>query len=168
MIIGQMTTGVLSKMEESKEFRFFLTGSRFFGIDGVNSDHDFFIGLGDKSEYMVKDELSLYRQLTEWGFSPTDAYEYRQLDLITEMVWRHYRENVDVCIIKWNCLFVKMNTQDMMKRHFLKVLNVLPKEDRSHLWNSLYEYEFRVSGESLEQKMSQAPRSSRPTKWPRV
>jgi len=89
MIICKVNSTVYTITEmENSNFKFFLTGSRFFGTHHENSDWDFF----------VEDSPQIRKVLENWGFVEENKYHY--FDMLTNIVYAHKQANIHVQCVK--------------------------------------------------------------------
>ena len=134
MIIGQNQPNIkqmeiVSRLQQS-EFKFYLTGSRFFGDPRPDSDWDFFCGW----------DVGIYSFLKSLGFEViprvnmliTDKQLYD--DDNCAIVYRH-ECGVDVQF-QYNLRKKFMAQQVIAMRYSTK--GIVPKEKRRELWNEVY------------------------------
>lgn len=77
----------------NSEFKFYLTGSRFFNTAREDSDWDFFV-----EDDGIAIERSLRSFITEEGFLNETNIEYK--DKETVAVWKHITEPIHIQIVK--------------------------------------------------------------------
>lgn len=101
---------------ENNENKFYLTGSRFFGLEKYNSDFDFAVQYSEK----------LYQDLEDYGFRWIITAEYRDKSLV--------------------CIFQFGNVQIQLRKdieHFLRAQNLATKLPRSKIQNLIdYDWDF--------------------------
>lgn len=104
-------------------FRFYLTGSRFFGNNKATSDWDFF----------VRNQVGIVEYLETLGFSMAPRHNY--LDSNTVLVMRH-SDGIDVQIVVEDDL--KNNIQYIMKQNGI-IPNKELKQESTNLWNAFFD-----------------------------
>lgn len=123
MLVGmkKRSHGVRAWMEQNTRYRFYLTGSRYFGRAVTTSDWDFF----------VEDGTTIRLDLKGIGFKCiSDATSYR--DKLTVSVYRYEDEKIDVQIVKDAKL--KYRAQQYIE-NFPLIWNKFSKHEMDALWD---------------------------------
>lgn len=115
------TKNILAEMELAP-FRFYLSGSRFFGFEKPGSDWDFF----------VEDHLDLENWLTNNGFTQESFCPYVSTEILR--IWNHGPQQIHVQVVKNARLksAVQESLYNSVERYSLYNFS---KEDRKVLWN---------------------------------
>lgn len=118
MIYGQLHNELVEKMIQTTLYKFYLTGSRFFGHMTKESDYDFFVErIPGVETWLLQHD---FHEETEPVYN--DAFKC--------VVYRNWRFDIHVQVI--NNVEAKRKAQDMLK-NFPWVH--VTKENQKHIWN---------------------------------
>lgn len=117
--ISDITPSIVREFFKTDKFKFYLTGSRYFGSSGLLSDWDFFV------EHT--DEVKVF--LTDLGFENICNKDYL-FDRTTVYTYRY--QNVDVQLV--TNIQVKKKAQLLIKHHGLIGAN---KEINKMVWAAI-------------------------------
>lgn len=114
--ISDITPSIVREFFKTDKFKFYLTGSRYFGSSGPLSDWDFFVEYTDEVEVFLKD----------LGFEDICNEDYL-FDRVTNRTYRY--QNVDVQLVI--NIEVKKKAQLLIKHHGLISAN---KKTNKMVW----------------------------------
>ena len=112
---------------KTSSFHFHLTGSRFFGDIGFNSDYDFF----------TQEDPGTKNFLLNLGFREIKNHYYNDDQIINVFRLRINNSWIDVQLVK--NVELKRMVQKSIKGKYLKQYLRMDKIQRRHLWNLLYD-----------------------------
>ena len=108
-----VTNRLLHLLHQMEDHTFYLTGSRFFGTNTLESDWDFFCGDGWVAQF------SLQQALTSWGFERiTQDPNYR--DPWIKELWIHRKGRIHIQILPTEKVQPKLRIQTALKEQNLR------------------------------------------------
>lgn len=121
MIANQTYQTVPEELLQTSEFKFYYTGSKFFGGQTEKSDVDFF----------VQDSKEVRKFLEDNGFSLDEGISYR--DKGCSAVYEYYsRPMIHVQVV--GDVNIKRVAQDILIASGVHMASI-PKESRKYIWN---------------------------------
>ena len=129
-IIGNTYFKNVLEILKSSDFKFFLTGSRFFDTCTAHSDYDFF----------TQDTNDVRTFLKVLLFKEHHNYNYSHLDLLTNTVLKldpsiEFPVSIDIQLVSNASL--KSEVQDTIKT--FNLLTNIDKNFHYHIWNNIIE-----------------------------
>lgn len=130
--VTQETERMVQYLLHSAPFKFYLTGSRFFGYHTEASDWDFFVGVPEGGVSQLQEWLLSFRFRKDENHDYDDSFDDLWHDALE--VWLLSYPKIHVQIVRDPVS--KNHVQNIVKYTpgMVKTLRLLPKENRGPVW----------------------------------